>query len=121
MTDIKIKRLSNGIPVLMENIKNINTVSLGYFVKTGSKNEIEGEEGISHFIEHLLFKGTEMRTAREISEQIDNQGGMINASTSAEKTVYYVQMISNSLDKGVEILNDMFLNSLFSEESIEKE
>lgn len=121
MINFKIKRLSNGIPVLMESIQNINTASLGFYVKTGSKNELVGEEGISHFIEHLLFKGTTTRTAKEISEEIDDVGGMINASTSAEKTAYYIQMTSNTLDKGVEILNDMFMNSTFTEDSIDKE
>lgn len=121
MVNFKIKRLSNGIPVLMESIKNINTASLGFYVKTGSKNELVGEEGISHFIEHLLFKGTTTRTAKEISEEIDDVGGMINASTSAEKTAYYIQMTSNTLEKGVEILNDMFMNSTFTEDSIDKE
>lgn len=119
--NIKVEQLDNGIPLLMENIKNINTASLGIFIKTGGKNELSGEEGISHFIEHLLFKGTEKRTAKELSEEIDNQGGMINAYTSVEKTAYYIQMTSNSLEVGIDILNDMFLNSTFTEENIERE
>nr|WP_307774664.1 pitrilysin family protein [uncultured Cetobacterium sp.] len=119
--NIEIKYLKNGIPLIMEDIKSINTASLGIFVKTGGKNELEGEEGISHFIEHLLFKGTTNRTAKEISEEIDNQGGMINAYTSTEKTAYYVQMTSITLKYGIDILNDMFLNSTFTDENIEKE
>ncbi len=115
------KKLNNGITLLMEDIKSINTASLGFFVRAGVKNELPGEEGISHFIEHLLFKGTTNRTAKEISEEIDNQGGMINAYTSVEKTAYYIQMTSNTLSKGIDILNDMFLNSTFTEENIEKE
>ncbi|WP_432204542.1 M16 family metallopeptidase [Cetobacterium somerae] len=115
------KKLNNGITLLMEDIKSINTASLGFFVRAGVKNELPGEEGISHFIEHLLFKGTTNRTAKEISEEIDNQGGMINAYTSVEKTAYYIQMTSNTLPKGIDILNDMFLNSTFTEENIEKE
>lgn len=119
--NIEIKKLSNGIPVIVEDIKSINSVSLGIFVKIGGKNENEGEEGISHFIEHLLFKGTKTRSAKDISEEIDNEGGIINAYTSAEKTVYYIQMTSNSLEKGIEILNDMFLNSTFTKENIDRE
>lgn len=119
--NIEIKKLSNGIPVILEDIKSINSVSLGIFVKIGGKNENEGEEGISHFIEHLLFKGTKTRSAKDISEEIDNEGGIINAYTSAEKTVYYIQMTSNSLEKGIEILNDMFLNSTFTKENIDRE
>ncbi|MGL4365699.1 MAG: M16 family metallopeptidase [Cetobacterium sp.] len=118
---INIEKLDNGITLLTEDIKSINTASLGFFVKAGVKNELPGEEGISHFIEHLLFKGTTNRTAKEISEEIDNQGGMINAYTSVEKTAYYIQMTSNTLHVGIDILNDMFLNSTFTDENIEKE
>lgn len=118
---IEIKKLSNGIPVIIEDIKSINSVSLGIFIKTGGKNENNGEEGVSHFIEHLLFKGTKNRSAKDISEEIDNQGGIINAYTGVEKTVYYIQMTSNTLEKGIEILNDMLLNSTFTDENIEKE
>ncbi|MBC2850668.1 insulinase family protein [Cetobacterium sp. 8H] len=118
---IIVDQLDNGVTLLMEDIKSINTASLGFFVKTGGKNELAGEEGISHFIEHLLFKGTTNRTALEISEEIDNQGGMINAYTSAERTAYYIQMTSQTLDIGMDILNDMFLNSTFTDENIEKE
>lgn len=119
--NVIIKKLDNGITVLMENIKTVNTASLGIFVQAGSKNELTGEEGISHFIEHLLFKGTIKRTAKNISEEIDNEGGSINAYTSTEKTGYYIQMISDTLIKGIDILNDMFLNSTFTNENIEKE
>ncbi|WP_281699281.1 M16 family metallopeptidase [Cetobacterium somerae] len=118
---ITTKRLDNGITLLMEDIKSINTASLGFFVRAGVKNELPGEEGISHFIEHLLFKGTTNRSAKEISEEIDDQGGMINAYTSVEKTAYYIQMTSNTLEIGIDILNDMFLNSTFTDENIEKE
>lgn len=121
MENIIIKHLDNGIPLLMEDIKSINTASLGIYVKTGGKHELAGEEGISHFIEHLLFKGTTNRTAKEISEEIDNQGGIINAYTSTERTAYYIQMTSQSIGVGIDVLNDMFLNSTFTDENIEKE
>lgn len=118
---IEVRKLSNGIPVLMENIDSINTISLGVFVKTGSRNEKPEESGVSHYIEHMMFKGTTNRSAKEISEQIDNEGGMINAYTSRDTTVYYIQMLSNKIEKGIEILSDMFLNSTFTEENLEKE
>lgn len=118
---LKKRVLRNGIPVLMDRVEGIQSVSLGIFVKTGSKNELEGEEGISHFLEHMLFKGTKTKTSREISEIIDNEGGIINAYTGKETTVYYIQMLSNKLKSGIEILSDMFLNSTFSKENIEKE
>ena len=118
---IVVKKLDNGIPVLIDNIESINTVSLGIFVNTGSRNEYPEESGVSHYIEHMMFKGTETRTVKEISEAIDNEGGMINAYTSRDITAYYIQMLSNKIGTGIEILSDMFMNSTFTEENLEKE
>lgn len=118
---IVVKKLDNGIPVLIDNIESINTVSLGIFVNTGSRNEYPEESGVSHYIEHMMFKGTETRTAKEISEIIDNEGGMSNAYTSRDLTVYYIQMLSNKIGTGIDVLSDMFMNSTFSEENLEKE
>lgn len=115
------RKLKNGIPVLLENIESINTVSLGIFVKTGARNEREDESGVSHYIEHMLFKGTATRSAKDISEEIDNEGGIINAYTSRDVTCYYIQMLSNKLEKGIEILSDMLINSTFLPEELEKE
>lgn len=119
--NIKIKVLDNGIPLLMDKIEGISSASLGVFVKTGAKNELPGEEGISHFIEHMMFKGTKNRSAKDISEEIDNVGGIINAYTGKEVTTYYTQMLSNRLEIGIDILTDMFLNSTFLDENIERE
>ena len=118
---IRIEKLKNGIPVLMDKIDGINSVTFGIFVKTGAKNELSGEEGVSHLLEHMMFKGTKTKSAKDISEIIDNEGGIINAYTGKENTVYYVQMLSNRLKEGIEVLTDMFLNSTFSEENLEKE
>lgn len=118
---IRIEKLKNGIPVLMDKIEGINSVTFGIFVKTGTKNELSGEEGVSHLLEHMMFKGTKTKSAKDISEIIDNEGGIINAYTGKENTVYYVQMLSNRLKEGIEVLTDMFLNSTFSEENLEKE
>ena len=117
---IEIRKLTNGIPILMDNIDSVNTVSLGVFVKTGSRDEYLEESGVSHYIEHMMFKGTTNRSAKEISEEIDNEGGMINAYTSRDTTCYYIQMLSNKIEKGIEILADMFSNSTFTEENLEK-
>lgn len=119
--DVKIRTLSNGVTVLMEQVPELQSFTLGFFVKTGSRNEREEESGISHFIEHMMFKGTESRTAKEISEFVDNEGGMMNAYTSREMTVYYVKLLSSKLDIALEILSDMMLHSTFTEENIEKE
>ncbi|WP_319204489.1 pitrilysin family protein [uncultured Ilyobacter sp.] len=118
---IEILKLKNGIPVLIENIENLNSVALGIFVKTGAKNELPGEEGVSHLLEHMMFKGTTNRSSKEISEMVDNEGGIINAYTSKEMTVYYIQLLSHKLKVGTDILTDIFLNSTFTEESLEKE
>ena len=118
---IRIEKLKNGIPVLMDKIEGINSVTFGIFVKTGAKNELSGEGGVSHLLEHMMFKGTKTKSAKDISEIIDNEGGIINAYTGKENTVYYVQMLSNRLKEGIEVLTDMFLNSTFSEENLEKE
>ena len=118
---IRIEKLKNGIPVLMDKIEGINSVTFGIFVKTGAKNELSGEEGVSHLLEHMMFKGTKTKSAKDISEIIDNEGGIINAYTGKENTVYYVQMLSNRLKEGIEVLTDMFLNSTFSKENLEKE
>lgn len=119
--NVEIKKLKNGIPVLMDKIDSINTVSFGVFVNTGSKKELKEECGISHLLEHMMFKGTKTKTAKDISEIIDNEGGVMNAYTGKERTVYYVQMLSSKLSIGIEVLGDMFLNSTFSEENFQKE
>lgn len=117
----KIKELSNGMKVLMENLPNLNSVSLGVYVKTGSKNETEGEFGVSHLLEHMMFKGTEKRSAKEISEVIDNIGGQINAYTSKEITAYYTVLLAEHINTGIDILSDIIINSTFTEENIIKE
>jgi predicted Zn-dependent peptidase len=117
----KIVNLKNGIPLYFEEIETSKSVSLGIYVKTGSKYENKGEEGISHFLEHMLFKGTKTRNAMMISEEIDDVGGHINAFTSKETTGYYVTILSEYVDKAIEILSDIYLNSTFPEEEIEKE
>ena len=82
MENIKLKKFDNGITLITENLPDISTFSMGFFVKTGAMNETKKESGISHFIEHLMFKGTKNRTAKEISEFVDFEGGILNAFTS---------------------------------------
>ncbi len=118
---IKIDKLSNGIPVVMEHVNNVKSAAIGIYVKTGAKYENEREHGISHFLEHMFFKGTKTRSAKKISEEIDDFGGHINAFTSKEITSYYVSILSDYLHVGIEVLADMYLNSVFEEEEVEKE
>ena len=121
MENIKLKKLDNGITLITEHLPNVSTFSMGFFIKTGAINETKKESGISHFIEHLMFKGTKNRTAKEISEFVDFEGGILNAFTSREVTCYYIKLLSSKMDVALDVLTDMLLNSNFDEESIEKE
>lgn len=115
------EHLSNGLPVVMESLKNMNSVVLGIWVKVGSRNEELEKGGISHFLEHMFFKGTKKRSAKDIAFEIDSLGGELNAFTSRENTTFYVKILYEYLDQGLEVLSDIFMNSTFPEEDIEKE
>ena len=105
----------------MEPMKNMRSVVLGIWVKVGSRNEAPDKNGISHFLEHMFFKGTEKRTAKDIAVEIDSLGGDLNAFTSRESTTFYIKVLDEYLEKGVELLSDVFLRSTFPEEDVEKE
>lgn len=113
--------LDNGLVIVGEEIKHVNSVSFGVWIDVGSRYEDEYTNGMSHFIEHMLFKGTKNRTAKKIAEEIDNLGGHINAFTSKETTCYYVKMIDEHIESGIDILADMILNPLFLDEDLSKE
>ncbi len=113
--------LNNGLKVVVENIEHFNSVSVGLWVENGSRNENSINNGVSHFIEHMLFKGTANRNSKEIAEDIENVGGQINAFTGKEATCYYIKTLDTHLELGIELLSDMLFNSLFNEEDIEKE
>ena len=117
----KLRKLSNGIPVFIEKMNHVKSAAIGVFVGTGAKYELAGEEGISHLLEHMMFKGTKKRSAREISEEIDRVGGHINAYTSKENTAYYVTLLGEHVGTAIEILSDIYINSQFCEEELEKE
>ncbi len=114
-------RLNNGLRVVVENIENYNSVSVGLWVKNGSRNETKELSGISHFIEHMMFKGTENRNSKQIVESIENVGGQINAFTGKESTCYYVKLLDSHIELGLDILSDMLFNSKFDYDDIEKE
>ncbi len=105
----------------METIPSVKSVSLGIWVNTGSRNEAKKESGISHLIEHMFFKGTQKRSAQEIAIEMDSLGGELNAFTSKEATTYYIKVLDEHLPKGIELLSDLFLNSVFEEKDIERE
>lgn len=113
--------LDNGIRVVTEEIPYVNSISIGVWVKSGSRYENEKNNGVSHFIEHMLFKGTKKRSAKQIAEEIEDLGGQINAFTGKEATCFYVKLLDEHLNVGIDVLSDMILNSKFNEEDIEKE
>lgn len=113
--------LENGIPLVVECIRNVHSVTLGIWVKVGSRFEPPDKNGLSHFLEHMFFKGTKKRSAMDIAFEIDSIGGDLNAFTSRENTTFYVKVLDQHLDKGVDLLTDIFLHSTFPEEDIEKE
>jgi predicted Zn-dependent peptidase len=115
------KTFDNGLRLVINKLDGILSVSAGVLVKTGSMNETEKENGISHFIEHVMFKGTTSRSAFDISDQIDRIGAQINAFTSKELTCYYTKSTKEHVEKTLEILADIFFNSVFDSKELEKE
>lgn len=113
--------LKNGIKVVTEYIPYVNSISMGVWIKSGSRYENLENNGVSHFIEHMLFKGTENRSAKRIAEEIEELGGQINAFTGKEATCYYVKLLDEHIDIGIDVLRDMLFNSKMSQDEIEKE
>ena len=117
----KVKTLENGLTIIGEEIPYVKSISLGVWINAGSRIEDNKVSGVSHFIEHMLFKGTNKRSSKDIASEIDNLGGQINAFTSKECTCYYVKLLDEHINIGLDILSDMILNSKFDEKDIDKE
>jgi len=113
--------LSNGIRVLTERIPHIDSVSTGIWVNVGSRDEEPEERGITHFIEHMLFKGTQQRSAQDIARELDAVGGFANAFTSKENVCFHAKVLYPHLPLVVDVLTDIFLNSVFAPEEIARE
>ncbi|MGA8179715.1 MAG: pitrilysin family protein [Desulfobacterales bacterium] len=113
--------LSNGIKVITQKMPHLRSVSMGVWVNVGGRDESPVESGMSHFIEHMVFKGTQKRTAFEIAKEFDAIGGQTNAFTSTENTCYHAKVMDAHMDTMVDILSDIFLNSLFDEREVENE
>lgn len=118
---IQRTHLDSGIRVVSEELPHLPSVAIGLWVENGSRYEERERGGISHYIEHLLFKGTYRRTATEISEEIEGVGGSLNAFTGKEHTCYYAKVLSEHLPLAFDLLSDIFLNSRFDAEEIERE
>lgn len=113
--------LSNGIRVVTEYMPHVHSVSTGIWVSVGSRDEAGGERGITHFIEHMLFKGTQRRSALDIAKELDSIGGFANAFTSKEQVCFHAKVLAKHLPVVVDVLTDIFLNSIFAPEEIERE
>ena len=112
---------ANGLRIVSEQIPHFRSVAVGVFIKAGSRDELPEENGLTHFIEHMLFKGTETRTAKQIAREFDRIGGDMNAYTSKEYTCYYAKVLDHHAEHAVAVLADMFFNSKMDPVEIEKE
>lgn len=119
--NVNITRLASGLTVVTEKMPHLESVALGVWIKSGSRNETEAEHGIAHLLEHMAFKGTARRTARQIAEEIENVGGEVNAATSTETTSYYARVLRDHVPLAVDILADILTESAFDEEELERE
>jgi len=113
--------LTNGVKIVSKQMPHARSVSMGVWVSVGARDESEQESGLSHFIEHMIFKGTSRRSAFQIAKEFDAIGGQTNAFTSMEHTCYHARVIDSQLETMVEILSDIFLNSLFDPAEVERE
>ena len=113
--------LDNGVRVVTERMPSAKSVTVGVWVNVGSRDEEKGEEGFSHFIEHMFFKGTRTRSAMQISREIDALGGEMNAFTGRETTTFYVKVLDQHLSQALALLSDLFHHAKFASKEIEKE
>src|SRR4029077_397837 len=118
---MQITRLANGVRVLSERLPDLTSVTVGIWVENGSRYETPAQGGISHFLEHLFFKGTARRTAAQIAEEIDAVGGVLNAFTGKEYTCYYAKVLREHLPLALDLLADIFTESAFAQEEIDRE
>jgi len=121
LSDISVSKLDNGVTVISEKITYVKSFSLGIWVNTGSCFETYDNNGISHFIEHMVFKGTKNRSAKKISDEIESLGGYLNAFTSKENTCFYGRGLNSHFGKTFEVISDLILNPLFRPADIKKE
>jgi len=121
MTNYKKTILKNGFRIITESLSHAKSVSLGIWVNAGSRDELDKERGIFHFIEHMIFKGTKNRSARQIAKDLDTIGGFSNAFTSKEQTCFHARVLDKHLQFLTELFSDIFINSLFAEKDLELE
>src|SRR5580700_11219447 len=113
--------LPNGLVVITEPMEHVHSVSVGIWLRTGSRRESAELNGISHFIEHMVFKGTRRRTAEDIAREVDRVGGMLDAFTAKEMVCFNTRVLADHLPKAFDVLSDMVLEPKFAEEDIDRE
>lgn len=118
---VEVTSLASGLTVVTDAMPHLETASLGVWVGAGSRDERAGEHGISHLLEHMAFKGTTRRTARQIAEEIEAVGGDLNAATSAENTAYYARMLKNDVPLALDVLSDILSDPSFEPDELTRE
>jgi len=118
---VKTTELANGVTVVSHDMPHLQTVSLGLWVRAGARDESESENGVAHLLEHMAFKGTKKRTARQIAEEIEAAGGEMNAATSMESTSYYARVLKEDVPLALDVLSDILIDPVFAEEELERE
>ena len=113
--------LPNGVRIVTEEIPHVRSLSLGFWIETGSRDESSANNGISHFIEHMVFKGTKKRNVKEIAQSIESVGGYLNAFTSKEHTCYYARVLDEHLELATDVLSDIVFQPTFPDKELEKE
>lgn len=116
-----LKTLSNGLRLYVDPMPAIESVAIGVWAQAGSVDECDTEHGHAHLLEHMAFKGTTTRSARDIAEEVESAGGYLNAATSHQRTGYYVRLLKDDIDLGLDILSDILLNPLFDEGEFARE
>ena len=119
--NVRSTQLDNGMTVLTDTMPHLESAALGVWVKSGSRSEREEEHGISHLLEHMAFKGTTTRSARQIAEEIEHVGGDLNAATSIEHTGYFARVLKDDTRLAADILSDILQNALFDEKELARE
>src|SRR5262244_2576722 len=118
---VNVTRLPSGLVIVTDHMPHLETASLGVWVACGSRDEKPDEHGISHLLEHMAFKGTSRRTARQIAEEIEAVGGDLNAATSVETTSYYARVLRADVPLAIDVLSDILSNPTFDPEELQRE
>src|SRR5579884_4515160 len=121
LRNVRREVLPNGLTILTEEMQQIRSASIGIWIRTGSRNEESERNGISHFIEHMVFKGTTSRSAEDIARQVDSIGGNMDAFTGKETVCFNMKVLDEHLPVAIDILSDMVLNPVFAPGEITRE